>query len=367
MSAATPIRDRVIFKVGVTIFYGGIGLRVYHKGRDQAAVDCQLKSQAECQFKYSMAVTLIIGPLSSISSAWDSEVISVSMGIFILDEVCAELCSLRTEFEDSESKIRKINKSFYSYIKDMKELTSTETATYVKSSLKKMVACQSLLSKMQSCKVERLDAKHGQPNIMFDHGGFLLQSFITKSTSTSGLLITNKLNKEKIYKMFINDMDVYAAFSFALSGDMQLTYQGLRTIAEQTQKTVSRLHILLDVMEEVQLAMMELKNLSWSRFCQPSAGKLDLQLCFTDFRSGARVTLTLDITCLNRGVYPSQILPYEVQGMTARNQDIFESLVEDIRTSVQGVRSGFMRIISICRCVSRMIETGGMTKAADTH
>ncbi|XP_074296288.1 uncharacterized protein LOC141626286 [Silene latifolia] len=281
--------------------------------------------------------------------------------------VSAELCSLRKEFEDSEGEIRKINKSFYSYFKDMKELTSTETAAYVKSSLKKMVACQSLLSEMQSFKVERLDAIHGQPNIMFDHDGFLLQRFTMKSTSTSCLLLTNRLNKEKISKMFINDMDAAAAFSFVLSGDMQLTYEGLGTIAEQTQKTVSRLHIILDVVEEVQLAMMELKPLTWSRFCQPLAGKLDLQLCFTDFRSGARVTLILDITCLNQGVYPSQILPYEVQGITARNQDIFECLVEDIRTSVQGVRSGFTRIINFCRFVSRMIEAGGIINVADTH
>ncbi|XP_074294536.1 uncharacterized protein LOC141622397 isoform X2 [Silene latifolia] len=197
--------------------------------------------------------------------------------------VSAELCSLRKEFEDSEGEIRKINKSFYSYIKDMKELTSTETAAYVKSCLKKMVACQSLQSEMQLCKVERLDAIHGQPNIMFDHGGFLLQSFNTKSTSTSGLLLTNRLNKEKISKMFINNMDAAAAFSFVLSGDMQLTYEGLRTIAEQTQKTVSRLHILLDVVEEVQLAMMELKPLTWSRFCQPSGlsiGHYESQLVF---------------------------------------------------------------------------------------
>ncbi|KAK9698273.1 hypothetical protein RND81_08G092900 [Saponaria officinalis] len=272
--------------------------------------------------------------------------------------VSAQKSLLRKKFEDSIDEIKKSSKSFCSYIKDMNELTSTEIAASVKGLLKKMVACQSLQSELQLCKVERLHAKHGQPNIMFDHGRFMTQSFIPKYTANSALILENRLNKERISKMFIDDIDAYAAFSFVLSGDKQLEYQSSRTIAEQTQKTVSHLHNLLDVIEELQLAMLELKSLTWSRFCQPSAGKLDLQLCFTDFRSGARVALSIDLTSLNHGVYPSQVVPYEVRGTTDRNH---ERLVADIQTAVGGVGCGFMRIVRICRCVSRMVQAAGMS------
>ncbi|KAL9227037.1 hypothetical protein vseg_002780 [Gypsophila vaccaria] len=275
--------------------------------------------------------------------------------------VSTEIPLLEKKFKDSADEIKKLSKSFCCYIKDMNELPSIETAAYVKSILKKMVACQSLQSELQLCKVARLHAKHGQPNILFDHGGFLSQSFIPKSMATSALVLENQLNKERISKMFIDDIDAYTAFSFVLSGDKQLKYQSSRILAEQAQKTASRLHSLLDVVEEVQLAMLELKSLTWSRFCQPSAGKLDLELCFTDFKSGTRVTLSIDITSLNRGVYPSEALPYDVRGTTVRNRDIIEPLVADIQTALRGVGCGFMRIVSMCRCVSRMVETGGMS------
>ncbi|KNA24468.1 hypothetical protein SOVF_015300 isoform B [Spinacia oleracea] len=225
-------------------------------------------------------------------------VVSCSTGLRKTSLVAAEIPSLRKDLEVSESKIKNLKGSFDAYIKVMKEQTCSEASVHVKKILRKRIACKSLQSEFQLCQVDSMKDMDGKLNILFDYGRIMSQRFVVKSISTYGLFISNVLNNAKISKMFI--MDARPAFSFVLCGETNLAYSGSRVIAQETQKSSSLLHTLLDVVEEVEIAMIELRNLWDTSFLQPSAGKLDLRLCFTDFNSGGRVTLSIDITCLNR-------------------------------------------------------------------
>ncbi|XP_057521385.1 uncharacterized protein LOC130801530 isoform X2 [Amaranthus tricolor] len=266
--------------------------------------------------------------------------------------VAAEIPSLRKELEVSEKSIRNLHDSFHTYIKDVKELTCTETTVCIKNLLNKRVACRSLRSELQLCQVGSITAVDGKRNILFDHGCIMSQRFMVKSVS-NGLYISNTLDDVKISMMSIGD--VYTAFSFVLHSETNLAYSGLEVIAQEVQKTTSLLHTLLDVVEEVCLAMVELKNLTGSKFLQPS-GKLNLQLSFTDFNSGARVVLSVDVTCLKWGLYPSQVLPYEVQVSPAARHESLRLLLDSINSAIHGVRFGYIRILNLCRCVSRTIQ-----------
>ncbi|CAO2816411.1 unnamed protein product [Amaranthus hypochondriacus] len=268
--------------------------------------------------------------------------------------VAAEIPSLRKELEVSEKSIRNLHDSFHTYVKDMKELNCTETIVCIKNLLHKRVACRSLRSELQLCQVGSIKAVDGKHNILFDHGCIMSQRFMVKSVSTTGLYISNTLDDVKISMMSIGD--VYTAFSFVLRNETNLAYSGLEVIAQEVQKTTSLLHTLLDVVEEVCLAMIELKNLTGSKFLQPSAGKLNLQLSFTDFNSGAKVVLSVDVTCLKWGLYPSQVLPYDVQGSPAARHESLRFLLDSINSAIHGVRFGYMRILNLCRCVSRTIQ-----------
>uniref|UniRef100_A0A803MZA7 Uncharacterized protein n=1 Tax=Chenopodium quinoa TaxID=63459 RepID=A0A803MZA7_CHEQI len=326
---------------------------------------------------------------SCISGRRDVEPVSCPIDLSKKSLVAAKIPLLRKDLEISERKIRNINKSYHAYIKAVKDQTCTETTVHVKNILKKRVECKSLQSEFQLCQVGNVKAMDKMPNILFDYCGIMSQRFIVKSISTYGLFISNVLNNVKISKMF-RGMDASTAFSFVLRCESNLAYSGIKTIVQETQKSSSLLHNLLDVVEEVELAMVELRNLTNTRFSQPSGilsgvieglalmsevglrklyddkqlicckinatvlacldGKLDLQLCFTDFNNGARVALSIDITCLNRGIYPAQVLPYEVQGKAARRHGSFQLLLDNISSAVRGVRCGHMRIISLCRC-----------------
>ncbi|XP_039054481.1 uncharacterized protein LOC120196842 [Hibiscus syriacus] len=125
------------------------------------------------------------------------------------------------------------------------------------------------------------------------------------------------------------------------------------------QRTVL-LRNLLDVVEEVQVAWLEIRNMTLASFHSPSAKQLDLQLAFIDFESGIKVTMTLDVTCLKCGVYTSDILPYRLQTPATGIENLkHQALSAEIKAAVENLRAGYLRIIRLCRCVSQVMQSSG--------
>ncbi|KAK5810970.1 hypothetical protein PVK06_026287 [Gossypium arboreum] len=87
--------------------------------------------------------------------------------------------------------------------------------------------------------------------------------------------------------------------------------------------------------------------------------KLDLQLAFIDFESGVKLIMSLDMTCLNCGVYPSEILPHHLQTSTTRTDDLHCPLSIEIKAAISNLRAGYSRIIRLCRCVTQVLQSSG--------
>ncbi|TYH05126.1 hypothetical protein E1A91_A08G059000v1 [Gossypium mustelinum] len=124
-------------------------------------------------------------------------------------------------------------------------------------------------------------------------------------------------------------------------------------------RTSSLLRNLLDVIEEVQIARLEIRGLILTSFHSPSAKQLDLQLAFIDFESGVKLIMSLDMTCLNCGVYPSEILPHHLQTSTTRTDDLHCPLSIEIKAAISNLRAGYSRIIRLCRCVTQVLQSSG--------
>ncbi|CAL5422464.1 unnamed protein product [Camellia sinensis] len=84
----------------------------------------------------------------------------------------------------------------------------------------------------------------------------------------------------------------------AFNANTTQNYVGSRSFIQETQITSSVLGNLLDVVKEVQVACVELQNLTYSSSCPPSVEQLELHLHFIDFSSGRKVALILDMSCL---------------------------------------------------------------------
>lgn len=70
----------------------------------------------------------------------------------------------------------------------------------------------------------------------------------------------------------------------------------------------------------------------------------------TDMRNG------FDIW--NSGVYPSEILPYQLQFPSTKKQNsLLESLSAEINAAIGNLTNGYSRIIRLCRRVSKVIQS----------
>ncbi|KAK7327276.1 hypothetical protein VNO80_31643 [Phaseolus coccineus] len=124
------------------------------------------------------------------------------------------------------------------------------------------------------------------------------------------------------------------------------------------QITSSLLSNLLDVVEEVQSARIEIRNLVDAKFYAHSVQRLDLQLSFIDFHSGRKVKAIFDMTSLKCGVYPSGLVPYEIfDSSGGEEKSLPSSLAHEIRTATERARDGYSRITKLCRCISHAVHS----------
>ncbi|KAK6286809.1 hypothetical protein POUND7_012988 [Theobroma cacao] len=299
-----------------------------------------------------------------------------------------KVTTMKHEAEALEKKIKNLTKSFHIYCKMKGEPSCSDTIDLVNDHLKKRTCCRFIRQDMQLWEVDDLENRNGLHNVVLNYHGFICQrllfdvfifdqhlfmsakfyifSYILMICSLklntgpiSSIIVANKLNDINITKNFPN-MDARSAFAFVFKHESTKKYGGFKSLAQETQRTSLLLTNLLDVVEEVQIAQLEIRNLTLTSFHSPSAEQLGLQLAFIDFDSGVKVMMTLDVTCLNCGVYPSEVLPYQLQTPTAGTENLqLRPLSAEIKAAVGNLRAGHSRIIRLCRCVSQVMRSSG--------
>ncbi|KAF8409776.1 hypothetical protein HHK36_005855 [Tetracentron sinense] len=264
--------------------------------------------------------------------------------------------TMREEREALDKKIKNITKSFQASCKMKGEPSSTETIISVNDHLKKRTYCRFIHQDLQIWDVDDLESDNDHHNIVLNYRNFLFQRFTINVGSVQSIITSNKLNDVSVMKNFPN-INACTAFAFVLYAETAQKRSLPKSLTQETQITSSRLGNLLDVVEEVQIARIELPNLIQTSFYSPCVEQLDLQLCFLDFKSGMKVILTLDISCLNCGIYPSEIIPSQLQSRTSTTETpLPQSLSTEITAAVGNLKSGFSRIIRLCRCVSKVVQ-----------
>nr|GEY95391.1 hypothetical protein [Tanacetum cinerariifolium] len=154
-------------------------------------------------------------------------------------------------------------------------------------------------------------------------------------------------------------MNASTAFGFVFDAGLIQKHVSTTSLAQETQTTSHILGNLVDVMEEIQLARIELTNLIYARF-HTSLGineRLDLELSFFDSNSRKKATVTLNTSCLKRGIYPSEIVACKIDVPVDELQNSStQTLSAEISAAVKDLRVGFSRIIRLCRCVSQLVS-----------
>ncbi|KAF9594834.1 hypothetical protein IFM89_034817 [Coptis chinensis] len=205
------------------------------------------------------------------------------------------------------------------------------------------------LRKRTRCRLtqKEFQREDGHYNLGLNYCDLLVQSFTISRTSK--LVALNMLNNVKIMKSFPN-VNAYTALGFVFNDEAARSFVNSKSLAVETQMTRFFLHNLMVVVEEVQQSCIEIRNLAQSCFRPPCVGQLELELRFVDFKTGSKVILTLDVTSLNRGVYPLQVRPRISVNPTQ------ESLSTDIEAAIRTLKAGYWMILRLCKCVSEVLN-----------
>ncbi|KAF2288995.1 hypothetical protein GH714_023589 [Hevea brasiliensis] len=264
--------------------------------------------------------------------------------------VCREkVATMKHECEALDRKIKNLTKSFHNYLKMKGEKSCSETIVLLNDHLKKKTSCRLVHEDLQLWEVDDFGSRNEKQNLVLNYQGLIYQRFTINDGPIPSIFVLNTLNGITITKNFPN-MDAWSAFACVLNAKNIKRHIGSKSFAQETQITCSLLHNLLDVVAEVQLAQLEIRNLVHTCFRSSSVEQLDLQLCFIDFNNGRKVMVTLDMTCLKCGIYPSDIFPCQLQASVSGTYiSLPESLSAKIKAAVDGLRVGYSRIMRICR------------------
>ncbi|KAL8136662.1 hypothetical protein V2J09_002663 [Rumex salicifolius] len=306
-----------------------------------------LKSKYCCKTQGSSHQDTVVGGCNSKSYTADpDEYKDTGKSIYVL----------KKDLDDSERKIENLIGSFHTSLKmpGQPSCNKTIAIAIVLDHLKRKAPCWFLHHEFQLWEVDNAETKNGQLDVVLNYDEIISQRFKLKHKPKPSIIISSELINTRISKTWPK-MSASVAFEFALRGKTTLKYTGPVVFARETQRISSVLSNLCDVLEEIKLAQIELSNMAKSIFYLPSVGRLVLQLTFINFIDGRRVVLSFDI-----GVYPSDIIPYEVgDASTEKQKLISQTLLDEIKSSIGGLRSGYMRLLRLCRCVSSVLIQDG--------
>ncbi|XP_038703676.1 uncharacterized protein LOC119999928 isoform X1 [Tripterygium wilfordii] len=286
----------------------------------------------------------------SLTSERNTQIYAVQIPSMILSD---KVAIMRHDVEALDKKIENLTESVGTYYKRKAVPSCSEIIVLLNDHLKKKSACRLLHQDLQLWEVGDVEKGNGHYSISLNYQGFICKRLTVNSSPTSIILISDTLNALNIMKNFPN-MNALAAFSFVFNAETTKKYAGSKILARDIQTTSSVLCNLLDVFREVQLAQIEVRSVTNTNFFSPSAEQLDLELRFTDFSFGRKVSLTLDMTCLKRGIYPSENLAYQLQISNAKT---LESLDQRFAAEIDHLKVGYSRIIRLCKCVSQVMQS----------
>ncbi|KAG6589091.1 hypothetical protein SDJN03_17656, partial [Cucurbita argyrosperma subsp. sororia] len=253
----------------------------------------------------------------------DRNSLSCSIDSEVRDEAsCDRASTIKQEFESLDGKINTLSKYFSTYCKLKGVPISTDILESVIDHLRKRKLCRSIYQDLQMWKVDDFEKKNDRYTILLNYLNYACQRITIKDPLPSVTILTT-LNDTHIEKNF-PEMNACSAFAFVLNVEKTRKCNSSRHLSKETQMMSSFLHNLLDVIEEMQIAQIEISNLILIRFYSPSDEQLDLQLSFIDFQSGKKVNLDLDVSDLSRGIYPSEVLPHMVESLASTQYTLSE-------------------------------------------
>ncbi|CAN6448341.1 unnamed protein product [Victoria cruziana] len=263
---------------------------------------------------------------------------------------------LRQELSTLDQKVKDLVESLHKVCKIKGSPETNETLLLANEYIKEKLCCTQIQQDLQLWKLDNRDTSHDKHAIVLEYGGLLSQRFsIDLDGTSSSVLVTCSISNSDIEKIFPR-MDACTAFSFVFGVDHVQTLHGPTCIQQEAQVAGHLLGNLLDVLEEVQLARMDIPYLLHANFDCPVAEKLELHLFFIDYNMERKATVVLNVTQLKRAMYPVDVIPSELH-IQSPSLPRSESLIySEMMDAIQKLKFGNSRISRICQVISQQFR-----------
>ncbi|KAL5199467.1 hypothetical protein ABZP36_020670 [Zizania latifolia] len=197
--------------------------------------------------------------------------------------------------------------------------------------------------------------RENKRDTILNYYNLLFQRIILNISDKSGIFVNNSLSGSKIGQTFPN-LNASVAFNFVFKAEANQRVSDLRSLQKKTMETSLLLGNLIDVLEEIKIAKTELLNLTSAAFhVESQTCQLAFHLCFMNFKSGKRISFTVDMTDLNRAVYPSEPSELRMTVCEAQTTLALPSL-DKLMVSLRNLQPGRLMILRLCRMASQFIH-----------
>ncbi|KAJ0989718.1 hypothetical protein J5N97_008074 [Dioscorea zingiberensis] len=269
-------------------------------------------------------------------------------------EELRKLTSMRQELEMQDKKVNQLMKSFAASCKIEGNMDCDGIIKVVGEHLDRRERCRAIHQNLQLWELNKIESKYGQCDILLNYSNLLSQRFILKISPATSISMSNSLNNTNIEKKFPY-MNVCTAFEFVFKAKDACRLVGLKSLQQQTLATSLLLGTLIDVLEEVQIARIQISNLISSTFHSHCSGQLELQLCFLNCKSGLKLSVNLNMTDLNCAIYPSELSQLEIK-ISEQQTTLPISIFDKVMAAVQRLQGGRTLVLRLCQRVSEVVQ-----------
>ncbi|RCV22435.1 hypothetical protein SETIT_4G220500v2 [Setaria italica] len=271
-------------------------------------------------------------------------------------EELAILTEKRLELNNIQQKVENLRNSLECFRNIEGDVSCESVMRRAEEQLKMRNQCHFIHQQAGLCELTGIVKRDNKRDLILNYHNLLFQRIILNMSDMSSIFVNNSLNGTKIGQIFPN-LDASMAFNFLFKAEENQRVHDLQSLQQMTMETSLLLGNLIDVLEEIKLAKMELLNLTSAAFVLESQTcQLGLRACFMSFKSGKKFAFTIDMTDLNRSVYPSEPseLPIKVcEGQTT----LAQASIDETMTSIRNLQPGRTVILRLCRRVSRLIHS----------
>lgn len=268
----------------------------------------------------------------------------------------AMITEKRLELSMIQQKLENVKRSLECFCNMKGDISCDEVSRSAEEQLEMRNQCRIIHQQAWLWELNDLVKRENKRDVILNYCNMLFQRIILNINDMAGTFVNNSLNGTKIGQTFPN-LNAFVAFNFLFKAAENQRVSDLRSLQKKTMETSLLLGNLVDVLEEIKVAKMELLNLTSAAFgVESQTGQLAFRLCFMSFKSAKRIVFTIDMTDLNRAVYPSEpseLLIKVCEAQTTLAQPSQDKLV----VSIRDLQPGRMTILRLCRMVSQLVHT----------